>query len=219
MEPSGTRKTESVAAKTFGERQLDQMLQDRPDLRDVISESHTAFQWLVDGFNGDRLGQRVYWNARSPQSGRAAEHGPAYGTYPPYIAISGGTETTPIDKWAAVVFEMHNLENGNGFEAISRLAIEGKLDRDAFAERCVELEFVALTKTQEFFRANPLPTSNHGRDVWYNWATSNIGTFEDYKNSFDAPGTNRFNSNFVYFKEHYDAAIAPYTDAMQRTKR
>lgn len=217
--PLATPEPERAIAKSFGQRQIDQMLQDRPDMRDVIPNSHSVFQWLVDGFNGDRIGQRVYWNAGSPQSGRAAEHGPAYGTYPPYIAISGGTETTPTDKWAAVVYEMHNLENRNGFEAISRLAIEGKLDADDFAEKCVELEFVALTQTEEFFRKNPLPKSKHGRDVWYNWVTSNPGTFEDYRKSFDGPGANSFNSNFAYFKEYYDTTIVPYADAMRRTKR
>ena len=137
-------------------------------MQNVISESHSVFQWLVNGFNGDRIGQRIYWNASSPRSGRPAEHGPAYATYPPYIAISGRTETTPTDKWASVVYEMYNLENGEEFEATSRSAIEGKLDADDYAEKCVELEFIALTKTQKFFRLNPLPKSKHGKDVWYN---------------------------------------------------
>lgn len=188
-------------------------------MRDVIPESHAVFQWVVAAFNGERIGQRVYWNASSPQSGRPAEHGPAYSTYPPYIAISGGTETTSIDKWAAVVFEMYNLENSEEFKAISRLAIEDELDGDAFAEACVELEFAALIKTQEFFRANPLPMSNHGRDVWYNWVTSNIGTFEDYQETFGAPGTNGLNNNFAYFKEYYDTTIVPYGDAMRQTNQ
>jgi hypothetical protein len=71
-----TREPDRIAAKSFGERQFEQMLQDRPDRRDVIPSSHSVLQWLVDGFNGDRIGQRVCWNASSPQSGRAAEHGP-----------------------------------------------------------------------------------------------------------------------------------------------
>ncbi len=218
LQPVAADATRPIATKSFGERQLEQLLEDRPDMRDLIDESHPVFQWLVDSFNGKRIGQRIYWNASSPQSGRAAEHAPAYANYPPYISISGGTETTPTDKWAALVYEMHNLENGTQFEAISRLAIESKLDADEFAEKCVELEFVALTKTQEFFRANPLTRSDHGRDVWYNWATSNIGSFEEYKKSFATPRANTFNSNFEYFKNYYETTIVPYVDAMQRTK-
>jgi hypothetical protein len=213
-----THEPDPVTLTTFGERQLDQMMQDRPDMQNVIAKSDAVFQWLVNGFNGDRIGQRVYWNASSPQSGRPAEHGPAYATYPPYIAISGGTETTPTDKWASVVYEMYNLENSDQFEAISRLAMEGKLDADAYAEKCVELEFIALTKSQEFFRENPLPKSKHGRDVWYNWVTSDIGTFENLKKSFAAPGASRSNSNFAYFKQYYETTIAPYADAMRRTE-
>lgn len=203
--------------RSFGERQLDQMLQDRPDMQGIMPESHPVFRWLVDSFNGDRIGQRVYWNAVSPQSGRPAEHAPAYAHYPPFIAISGGTETTPIDKWASVVFEMHNLENSSEFEATSRSAVEGKLDADAFAEKCVELEFNALEKTMVFFRENPLPKSKHGKDVWYIWVTSRLGTFEEYRDAFDIPGTHKSNSNFAYFKEYYNTRIAPYADAMQRS--
>ena len=88
---SAAPEPDAVVAKSFGERQLDQMLDDRPDMRDAIPRPRAVIPWLIEGFNGDRLGQRVYWNASSPQSGRAAEHGGAYGTYPPYIAVSGGT--------------------------------------------------------------------------------------------------------------------------------
>ncbi|MDC0936874.1 hypothetical protein OAS39_11360 [Pirellulales bacterium] len=194
------------------------MLDDRPDMRDVIPPSHPVLRWLVDGFNGDRLGQRVYWNAGSPQGGRPAEHGAAYDGYPPYIAISGGTETTAIDKWASVVYEMFNLENSDQFEVVYESAIAGSLDGDAYAQKCVELEFVALEKTRDFFNSNPLPKSNHGRDPWYNWVTSDLGTYTEYKDAFDVPWTNSFNSNFAYFKEYYETTIVPYAEAMRQAK-
>lgn len=218
---AATHEPDRVIAKTFGQRQLEQILQDRPDMREVIPESHPVFRWLVDSFDGDRIGQRIYWNERPPQSGRPFEHAPPdpERRYLSYIAVSAGPETTPIDKWAGLVYEMYNLENNNDFDAIWRLALEGQLDGDGFAEKTVELEFVALTRTQEFLRANPLPKSKHGGDVWYNWVTSDLGTFEDYQKSFDAQETNSFNSNFVYFKDYYDRAILPYLAARRRTNQ
>jgi len=211
--------TQTTVRKDFGERQLDQMLDDRPDMRDEVARSHTVVAWLIDGFNGDRLGQRVYWNANSPRSGRPAEHGPSYGSYPPYIAISGGTETTAVDKWAAVIYEMHNLENSEDFKRISEAAIKGTFDADAFADECVKMEFAALLKTRDFLAANPLPKSKHGKDVLYNWVTSDLGSYDDYKKRFDVPGTNGFNSNFKYFKEYYETIIAPYAETMRRTNQ
>lgn len=195
------------------------MMQDRPDMLGVIPATHDAVTWLVEGFNGDRLGQRVFWNANSPHSGRVAEHAPPNGTYPPYIALSGGTETTAVDKWASVIYEMFNIESTDQFSAISESAINGSLDADGFADKCLELEFSALIKTHDFFQKHPLPKSKHGRDIWYNWVTSEVGTYQSYKEKFDVPGANSLNSNFSYFKEYYKTTIVPYADAMRQTKR
>jgi hypothetical protein len=208
---------EPSITKSFGQRQLDQMLQDRRDMQGAIPSSHPMIAWVVDGFNGARLGQRIYWNANSPSSGRPAEHGVPSGAYPPYIAISGGAETTAIDKWASVVYEMINLESWNEFEKVMQLAMAGSLDADGFADKCVELEFAAMKHTRELFRKHPLPKSKHGKDTWYNWVTSEFGTYEDYKKAFDVSGVNTFNSNFSYFKEYYETSIRPYVDATRRT--
>jgi hypothetical protein len=195
------------------------MLLDRPDMQNAIPVSHNVYGWIVAGFNGDRLGQRIYWNAATPQTGRPAEHGQPYGAYPAYIAVSGGTETTAIDKWASVVYEMFNLENNEEFERIYELAVDEKIDAEEFADKCVKLEFVAIDKTRDFFRANPLPTSRHGKDTWYNWVISDRKHYDEYRQSFDSPGENSFNSNFAYFREYYNTTLLPYGDAMRRTKR
>lgn len=34
----------------FGRRQVEQMLADRPDMKDVIGPDHAIYQWVVDGF-------------------------------------------------------------------------------------------------------------------------------------------------------------------------
>ncbi len=208
----------SSVTRAFGQRQFEQMLEDRPDMKEAIPSSHPVVAWVIDGFDGKRLGQRVHWSGYSPQSGRPAEHGRRYGSYPPYVSLSGGTETTALDKWALVVYEMFNLEN-NGFESLNSEALAGSLDADSYAEKCLELEFAAAQRTHEFFRANPLPASSHGRDEWYNWVSSALGTFEDYKKAYDVPGATSLNSNLEYFREHYEKVIVPYVDAVRSTKQ
>lgn len=193
----------------FGRRQVEQMLADRPDMKDVIGPEHPVYQWAVDGFQGKHLGQRVYWNANSPRSGRSAEHAVPYGNYPPYISISGGTETTPVDKWAAVVFELVNLQN---FESFTRLTVDahaGKLKADEYATKCVMLEYDAQLKTHKLFAANPLPESPHGRDHWYNaWVKSELLSAEEFQKKHAVPGDKH--CNFDYFKNAYATQIAPF---------
>lgn len=189
---------------TFGMRQVEQMLDDRPEMRDSVPASHPVYAWVVEGFDGKRLGQRVYWNANTPRSGRHAEHALPYRGYPGQILVSGGSETTPIDKWAAIVYELNNIQNHEAFLRLRDQAIAGEIDGDGFAAECVELEFRALEETQKFFRQNPLPTSSHGQDAWYNFAMSDSRTFTDYERRLADPFSRRSVGNFTYFREYYE---------------
>jgi hypothetical protein len=186
------------------------MLDDRPEMRGAVPPTHPVVAWLAAGFNGDRIGERVYWDGNSPRSGRPAEHGAAFESYAPYISISGGTESTAVDKWTSAVFEMYNLENSAEFDALARKAIDSSMDADEYANQCVELEFNALKSTCDFFEKHPLPGANRDRDKLYVWVTSELGTFEEYKATFDGPGKNSTNSNFEYFKEYYNETLVPY---------
>ncbi|WP_430453840.1 hypothetical protein [Rhodopirellula europaea] len=193
----------------FGRRQVKQMLSDRPDMKNVIGRAHPIYKWVADGFHGKYLGQRVYWNANSPRAGRAAEHAVPYSTYPPYISISGGTETTPVDKWGAVVFELCNLQNHEQFTRLATDARAGKFTADEYATQCVMLEYDAQLRTHKLFTANPLPDSHHSRDWWYNtWVKTELLSAKEFKAKYAVPGSTR--SNFDYFKNAYTTQIAPY---------
>jgi hypothetical protein len=192
------------------------MLDDRPDMRDAVPATHPVVNWLIASFNGERIGRRVYWNASSPQSGRDAENGPAYMAYPPYIAISGGPDTSAGDKWAFAVFEMYNIENSGKFNALTAKAMAGSLDAGSFASKCVELEFEALEKTRDFFRQHPLPTSEQRQDEWLKWVTTNLGTFAEYKTAFDVADVASYDDNFKYYKDYYNMSLMPYVRSMRR---
>lgn len=166
-----------ISETTFGHRQLAQMLDDRPDMRGVLEADDPLIAWIIAAFNGEHTGMRIYWNADTPSSGRPAEHLMPWSDYPPAIRISGGNETTPIDKWTSVVYEMFNLGNASGFKSLSDQAMKGLLDGPTYAERCVELEFRALEKTSLFLADHPLPAGRHGRDIYYHWIRSDLGTF------------------------------------------
>ncbi len=200
----------------FGRRQVEQMLADRPDMQGVIGTDHPIYQWVVDGFQGKHIGQRVYWNADSPRAGRAAEHATPYGHYPPYISISGGTETTPVDKWGAVVFELQNLQNHESFNQLTSESVAGKLTADEYATKCVMLEYEAQLRTHKLFSAYPLPSSSHGRDRWYNsWVKAELLPAEEFKIKYAMAGSAR--CNFDYFKNVFETQFTPYIRAARRS--
>ncbi|MCC9645105.1 hypothetical protein LOC71_22735 [Rhodopirellula sp. JC740] len=193
----------------FGRRQVKQMLADRPDMKSVIDLDHPIYQWVVAGFEGSLLGQRIYWNANSPTTGRPAEHAAAYGHYPPFISISGGSETTPVDKWAAVVFELCNLKNDDKFAQLAKEAAAGKLSADEYATECVMLEYDAQLLTQKVFQDHPLPDSSHGKDDWYNaWVKPDLPTAEVFRKEHAVPGSPR--CNYDFFRTTYQSHIAPH---------
>ena len=191
---------------TFGDRQVAQMLADRPDMAGVLPENHAVMRWIVKSFNGGRTGFRVYWNADSPGDS-GASHAPRYGGYPAQLLISGGTETTPIDKWAGVVYEFFNLENTEGFAELLEQARTGEIDGHEYAFRCTKLEFDAAKKTEAYFASHPLPKIGVAKNEWYEWITSGVGSFEEQIEDYPDPTKP---GNYVYFKKYYDEDVAPW---------
>ena len=193
---------------TFGHRQLDQLLSDRPDMQAAIPTEHPVRDWLIAGFNGKLVGQRIYWNAEAPASGRPAEHLPAYGYYPPQIRLAN-ERTSPIDKWTMVVYEMFNMSNFRKFEAVQQKAVAGVIDAEEYAEEFVKLEFEALVLTRNFFNEFTLPGKPE-TDLWYSWLLKLEDDYDSYRLSHGGePGSH---GNFEYFKRYYLDEIVPYQE-------
>lgn len=195
---------------TFGHRQIAQLLDDRPDMQDVLPSDDPILKWLIDGFNGERLGQRIYWNANAPLGKTGAEHAQPYHWYPPYISLTGGSESTPHDKWAMLVFEMHNLHRIDDWDEIQARVGEGNLTADEYAERCVEIEHLALQETANFLQQHSLPVSKHGRDQAYNWLKEGVGTFEEFKSMNREEWKSK--TNYQHFYDYFNENIAPYLE-------
>jgi hypothetical protein len=212
--PAQVSIAEQPSQVSFGRRQVDQMLADRPDMVGILEEDDFLLRWVIGGMNGATIGQRIYWNANTPQSGSAAEHASPYEGYPPHICISGGTEITGHDRWACVVYELFNIENTKEFEDAYAKATAGTLDGDAYAKECARLEYVALTKAKEFFKKHPLPNAKPGHHEEYDQITEVPATFDEYLALYhDAHGN--FHHPGQYFKDYYDDVIAPYLKSMK----
>jgi hypothetical protein len=201
---------------SFGRRQIDQMLADRPDMVGILRDDHPIMLWIIDSMNGQRIGQRIYWNANSPKSS-FAEHALPYEIYPPHICLSGGTEVSPIDKWAGLVYELFNLENAKAFPELYYKAMEGELDRAGYGKECAKLEYLALQKAKAFFRENPLPNADSGNNPHLIHISQSPATFDEYIAQVSDP-KGGFRSPEEYFLKHYDEAIAPLIHSNGETK-
>ncbi|MEM8946387.1 MAG: hypothetical protein AAGD11_14540 [Planctomycetota bacterium] len=197
----------SLDKTTFGHRQIEQMLADRPNMKGVLSEDGPTFEWIVESLNGKRTGRRIHWNADTPQSRQGSEHAGQYYYYPAQIYISGGTEMTGIDKWAALVYELYNVENTNEFSDLRDQAISGEIAGEDYAMGCVKLEFLAMEKTYAFFHKHPMPAPDTSMHRWYELMLAELGTFEQYvedSSEFSGPG------NYKHFKDYFDEHISPW---------
>lgn len=201
---------EIVEEKSFGERQLEQLMSDRPDMQGVVPTDHVLYRWVVRSFEKERTGSRIYWVADQPSSGEKAEHAPSYFGYPAYICITNGLDASPIDKWTMLVFEMFNIENAESIRLLTELGLAGEIDGDTYARKCVEQEFKAAVKTRNLFRETPLPNPQETRDVFYYWVVSEDTPFHDHKKLWDSDAVYLKDSNYRHFKKHYDEWIAPY---------
>ncbi len=184
-EPSPAVHSRAVVTSRFGQRQLDQMLEDRPDMNEAVPQSHPVRRWLADGFAGERTGLRVHWCASVASNGWAAQSFKSRAPYPAIICVSAGTEVTALDKWAAVVYAM--LDHEVDWDSVIAEAMKERLDYDGYAEKCTRVKFAVLQRTQEFLLEQPLPKSSHGRDQWYNWITTELGSYEEYKSASNCP--------------------------------
>jgi hypothetical protein len=182
----------------------------------ILRTDHPIVLWIIDSMNGERIGQRIYWNAESPKSS-FAEHAIPFEIYPPHICISSGSEVSPIDKWAGLVYELFNLENAKKFPELYDKAMEGELDRDEYGRECAKLEYLALQKAKAFFQEHPLPKANPTNDRHYIHISEAPSTFENYLALFVDPKSGS-RSPAEYFLKNYDEAIAPFIDSKTKSE-
>lgn len=67
---------------SFGARQVDQFICDRPDTAALLQQEHVLRLTLIWYFAGRLTGQRVYWDNREPVENHPAVHSPANSEYP-----------------------------------------------------------------------------------------------------------------------------------------
>jgi hypothetical protein len=141
----------------FGKRQLEQLLDDRPDMRSIIRPGEFLYDWLARRFDGGRKDLRVYWHDSEPLSGFDAEHVMSFIDRPlvhnpALIRISSSEKLSAADRCIVLIYEFFNLENEDEFKALYDRAKSGNVTREQYATLAMNLEIKAVVRMQELLK-------------------------------------------------------------------
>jgi Flp pilus assembly protein TadD len=163
--PSADAKLSPDALK-HGEKQLAQMLHDRPPMAQFGADAEFVRRWAVRKFAGEDFGALIDWDP-SPPLHSDAEHLSASPDGSVHAAIlvlanhthgpNGGQPRSFEELWAGAVYELHNVTHSREFARLNDEAAEGKLSKEEFVARILKHELLAAQETRAFYVQVYLP--------------------------------------------------------------
>jgi hypothetical protein len=191
---------------TFGSRQIEQLLDDRPDFQTILVPGSKIYEWIANAFDGKFLGERIFWDAREPPYNVLGCYGHPTIASPAHVQVTSDNKITPFDRLAVLVFELHNVQNSRESIELDMLAMQGGIGREQYADKQIKLELRAHSKVARFLTENPIPNAK-GEE--YEWMTSSTPSLKEYKASFDRPRERgeKPRSNFVSFGMAWDRLV------------
>jgi hypothetical protein len=202
-----------LADLSFGRRQVEQVMLDRPDMAEVIQREPALRQMLELHFAGECKSGRVYWDSREPRNA-AADHLPTILGYPRLIRLSKYCKISPVDKCTMLVFELLNFQIDREYQLLFSSAAENRKSKDEFAILCVRLEFEARQKTRSFFTKHPLREAKLEDDPNYFLTLRESDNFAEYLSWLDGPlGPTR--DPREYYRKVYDGLLPGTADKRQ----
>lgn len=147
-----------------GQRQVRQMLHDRPAMASLGEKASPLYQWAARKFAGEDLHENILWNPAEPEMTSADHKSPEPGR-PGSIRLARtysegpqkGDERTFDESWRDAVFELYNITGVDEFNRLCRDADEGKLSKQEYVTGVIACESRAAEKTRAFYLRVFLP--------------------------------------------------------------
>lgn len=188
-------------ARTFGHRQVEQLIEDRPSMVGVVIPGSPASAWCVSQFNSGYFGSRIHWDNTEPQFGTGAEciMQADLRYAPPCIRISSGREVSGKDKWISLIYELENIRNEPRLRTLKKRAYTNAISEDEFVRECQRLEFQVIGRIREHFSKwrefgesskTTLSTGEH-------WVLNTPTNFDQYLKAAEDGGKNVNRKYFV----------------------
>ncbi len=140
------------------------MLTDRPVMAAYLNPSDELWRWAAAKFAARVDGSEINWDSTRTSDWRAfAEHEVPWQHRPGRIRVSNVNSWRPglgrpkadpaaFEKlWLGAAFELHNIENAQGFQQLTLLASRGEITEDDYVQAMFTLEFLAAQRTRRWY--------------------------------------------------------------------
>lgn len=189
-----------------GIAQLEQVWEDRPDMRGLFPQGSPVYVWIENAF-ANTGGRRVCWDNREP--GRKSSSGEFHfhlNGAPASIRITGSADVSPLDKYSMLVSQFQSVARIGEVLSVHTLAVSGKLNADEYAEKTAEVYFHTLVQTQAVLKAHRFDQLVTDNDAFTKRVLGTPGEFEAYLNQLRELPPGEDNELTIY-KDWYEANI------------
>jgi tetratricopeptide (TPR) repeat protein len=229
----------SAASLQHGQRQVRQMLHDRPVMASLGDKAAPLTRWAARKFAGEDLHQEILWDPSAPPPGASAQHELPMPGQPGRILIAQryregsqtGRELSFEEMWHGAVYEFYNITNRERFFRIVSDAAHGRLSRTEYATQVVAAESRAAELTRAFYihvflpwaRQNGVAThpglwylarSDRTEDLLLPYVDKKGDYWQNYLRQYDTIAP-----QWMIEKEKCEAAIAQASEAERKATR
>lgn len=155
-EPTSDRQMSAEAIK-HGEKQVNQMLKDRPALAEHVAAGDQLWTWVVRKFAGEDTGILVDWNSTDPSpfesdAGKSTDSGHAQIRVRDVKVHALPQGADPFEHlWIRVVFELNNVAEADAFNRFAQQAVDGQISREEYICAKCRIEDFAQHRTRAFY--------------------------------------------------------------------
>jgi len=176
----------------YGEKQVQQMLRDRPAMANYVKEGDAVWLWAARQFAGESTSSRYAWEAHPKfqhQRLRHACHEWPHDGHSGWLTVENRDDDQlgGESMWNSIVFELLNIRNDRQFRDLcSRVYRGGPISKAAFTKQVANIEYQTTYGVIDFYYRLWYPTltkkgiapkesiwSVHPRyvtfDEWFDW--------------------------------------------------
>ncbi len=148
----------SAEALAHGQRQVTQMLHDRPAMAQFGDEAKFLRDWARRKFAGEDFVQPIDWDPSPPLHSDAEHLAPGDGKNAAILVeahyTAGPKEGQPRgfeELWAGAIYELHNVNYAREFVRLNDEADRGRVSKEAFVAGILKYELRAAQRTRGFY--------------------------------------------------------------------
>jgi len=201
--------------RVFGEKQVEDMVFDRPRMAEFAKKGDPLWTWAVEQFAGASSGVRYKWN--SDPGSEMSKHFLATHKEPTaheagWISVreldGEGYYQSGERMWVEAVFELYNLRNDPMFQYLRQKAVNGDLSKEQFERSILQCEYDAARNVGLFYKAivEPFAEKTGLKVHAAYWHINLPGTFDEWFSEITTRGPY---SRFRPYGDAYDKLVAP----------